>query len=338
MRVFFIVKASTEIGFGHLIRSRTLADSFESLKHPDDHIAFYIIGDTDTLKLMHNKSYEIQVYSSESELFENISKGKYDVAIFDTLEVGHLLFVSVKSAVTKVVSLSPIFNQNENVDIIFHRSKYFEKTMPSGVKMHKGLQYSLIQKHCVPIAAGDYKRNVESPDLSIAISMGGGDAANKTLKILKILNNIDSKLVIWCMLGQGYKHSYDELIQVSDNSRHEIILAKTNQSMWRILGMASLIILPGGITSYEAAFVGLPSVNIQDSDKNNYLVQELLDKGVAIAINNAFSKKFEIDFLNVLKKMKNNRNELYLMHLNAKGLIDNRGGERIFEILKAETA
>ena len=36
------------------------------------------------------------------------------------------------------------------------------------------------------------------------------------------------------------------------------ILAKTNRSMWRVLGNCSLAILAGGVTSYEAAFAGCP--------------------------------------------------------------------------------
>ena len=96
--------------------------------------------------------------------------------------------------------------------------------------------------------------------------MGGGDAANRTLAIINQLKLVKAKCTIWAMLGEGYKHSLDEIIEaIESDSQHEIILAKNNRSMWQLLGNCSFIITTSGIKSYEDVYVGIPSIKFYEN-------------------------------------------------------------------------
>lgn len=328
MRVSFIVKASTKIGFGHLIRSRSLAHQFQRLALDTHQINFYLIGDPGLDALLHNEDFSFEIFESEEAFIaqhQRLSLG--DVVIFDLLSIEEQLFELTDKAHWRI-SISPIFSHLDQVDTVIHRSKYFDQELRQA-KLVNGLKYAIIQGGCRQIDAGSFKRNLSENRLSLAISMGGGDAANKTLQVIHRLNELEENFTIWAMLGEGYKHSYDDLIEASKQSHHEIILAKTNESMWRVLSLASLLILPGGVTSYEAAFAGLPTLNIVENERQESLIRELCDNQISLQINGIEDQKL----LEYIKELNEDREALYKMHMHSKGLIDGLAGERIFEML-----
>ena len=68
-------------------------------------------------------------------------------------------------------------------------------------------------------------------------------------------------------IREGYNHSYQSLVDVINrNNRHEIILAKTNRSMWEILSNCNVAILAGGLMLVESIYAGLPSINIFEKE------------------------------------------------------------------------
>lgn len=328
MNISFIVKASTNVGYGHLIRSRSLASSIHRLLHVDDKIAFYVIGDDQLKNLLVREPYDVRLFASEHDFIEQSPELALDeVVIFDLLTVTDELFDLTQAASWRI-STSPIFSHLEQIDTFFHRSKYFAGELAK-VEVFKSLDYAIIQAGCRQIEAATYKRHLQENRMSLAVSMGGGDAANKSLRVIEKLNELKHNFTIWVMLGEGYKHSYDALIEASKQSHHEIILAKTNESMWRVLGLASLLILPGGITTYEAAYAGLPTINIIENDKQRFLVKELLEAGVSEEISGIENDSL----IEKVSCLNTNRDKLYEMHLRTKGLIDGEAGARIYEIL-----
>jgi|10_taG_2_1085330.scaffolds.fasta_scaffold00201_5 spore coat polysaccharide biosynthesis predicted glycosyltransferase SpsG len=329
MNFSFIIKASTEIGYGHLIRSKTLASSIQELKHESDRVFYYVIGNKTLDGLLFNVCFNYKIFKSEEELFSQREKLFLDgIVIFDLLSVGDKLFNLANSS-SCIVSLSPFFNHMDKVETIFHRTKYHNYLFNKKTTVHKGLEYALIQEGCEQIDTASYKKYLNEDRMSIAVSMGGGDAANKTLKVIKQLNKLKNKYVVWIMLGHGYKHSYDELIEETKKSYHEIILAKTNSSMWKILSLNSLLILPGGITTYESVYAGLPTINFVENPSQRFLIQELVENNLCDKVNNIDSEELteKIEYYN------KNRRELFIMHLNSKGVIDGLASNRIYEIM-----
>lgn len=329
MNISFVLKASTNIGYGHLIRSRALANSIHSLCRKDDKVFYYVIGDKTLDNLLTNSCFEYSIFQSEDEIILSKDNLKLnDIVIFDLLSVSDMLF-DIVSRKAWVVSISPIFSHMSKVDAVFHRTEYHDFSFNETTEVFKGLDYTLIQHGCKYIDTATYKKYLNEEKMSISVSMGGGDAANKSLKVIQELNKLKDNYIIWLMLGQGYKYSYDDLIEESKKSHHEIILAKTNTSMWKVLGLSSLLLLPGGITSYEAAYAGLPTINIVENTNQIYLIQELIEKGVSDLVTCIDDGELvaKIEYYNL------NRSELFAKHLNTKGLIDGCAADRIYEII-----
>lgn len=283
-KILLICKASINEGLGHFIRSITLAD-YLSKKCPDWTIDFLLISDLDLQHKLEAYNFEVRIQES---LTDNSLRSRYDKIILDLLSLSNTEFEYIENYTNKIISISPIFNQMSKCDMLITRTKYLSESYPPSLDIQAGFKYSIIRSDCFKIDSQIYKSNLDKPSFHVAISMGGTDPNNNTLKVLKSLNDLQTPCVFWVMLGEGYGHNYDALTNViNKNKRHEIILAKTNKSMWHIMSNCSLAILTGGITSYEAAYSCLPSINYFEDVNKSYLVKELEENGLCLPICNS---------------------------------------------------
>ncbi len=329
MKILVLCKASANIGLGHLIRSRTFAQSLHQ-QGLEATVDFVVVGDSLANNLLQNFLYPFQHYQEENQV---TLKEQYDLAFFDTIHLAEDLLSAIKQRSKLCISLSPIFDHMGKMDLLFNRTKYIRSTYEN-LPIHKylGLEYTLIQPNCTKINSLVYQANLDRVNFPIALSMGGGDAPNKTLRFLRSLKKCKIPATFWVMLGEGYGHSYDELIQeIKADSTHEIILAKTNQSMWHILSNCVLAILPGGITSYEAIYAGLPAINIVDQERSYFLIKEPEEKK-ACFYGGLLNDQSLMALNRQIEHLYQHREQLLDIHQSAQNLIDDRAGERIMAI------
>jgi spore coat polysaccharide biosynthesis predicted glycosyltransferase SpsG len=249
--------------------------------------------------------------------------------VFDTLFFESAPFKSI-SLHSITVSLSPVFSCLQNVDHLFHRTSFEDplwKNTKCFPQIHKGLEYTVLPAHLKKVADEQYFETLSEQKLSIAISMGGADAANRTLALLQELSCYPQNLLIWIALGEAYTHSYEELLLCAKHSRQEVILLKSNESMWRVLSNVSLIICAGGLTTYEAAYVGIPSINILHSEKWTYLFKELSNSGVCHIIKP--SEQAISDTARLVSELADDREKLNQMHKLSKKIIPSEGSKKI---------
>lgn len=325
MKLIFICKASTETGFGHLIRARSLANSLSSYRN-DVVIQFVLIGESNLVQLLHNVSYPVQIVNDENEI--NIRES-YDAAILDMLATTVEFLSTLKKHTKLIASLSPVFNHFSHVDVLFHRTRYLKLKDDKPKQIYSGIEYTIIQDNCRKIGTGQYDKNLQLENFPVAISMGGGDAANLTLECLNELKKCKVPATFWVLLGEGYKFSYDELVaEIRNDSFHEILLVKTNKSMWQVLENCLLMIIPGGITAYEAAYAGIPTLVLNKTVESDFLVRELSENQVSFGFENWSQIREKVE------ELYHKRKELLLMHIHSKDLINGKAYEKIFQKLQ----
>lgn len=326
LKVLFVCRGSVQDGMGHVTRSRTVATVMQQTAW----VKFVVIGDRCVDTLLTNRNINYTIVETEAEAIHLSHQFCPDIVIFDLLRLEYETF-QILSQASLTVSLSPIFNWLSKVDLIFHRTKVQGQgwtTEAHQPVIKSGLDYAIISEHCYRIPDEVYQHNLNLNPLSIAISMGGADAANKTLQVLETVKHVPRKLLVWVMLGEGYTHSYQDLVDSIKGSKHEIILAKTNDSMWRILSTCTLAILAGGTTTYESSYAGLPSINTLETEKHYFLIQELIEKEICICAGSTF--KQSLDNINeLILHLSDNHQKLFKMHQNSKALIDGHAAERI---------
>lgn len=331
MKLLVCCKASTEIGLGHLIRSAAFARQVFRA-YPEVHIDFWLFGDPNLLPLAEAPGLCTRCFPLDSKP-DNIPD--VDILILDLIDLEHGVMDLLQQKTRITALLSPITSHFDRADIFFSRTRHLPQDLASHSKLtaYAGLEYTIIQENCRKIDAGTYENHLFNNSFSIAISMGGGDAANKSLWVLNRLRKCSVPATFWVMLGEGYKHSFDRLIEeIKGHTQHEIILAKTNKSMWQILKNCVLAILPGGITTYEAVYAGLPTMNLFDSPTQEFLLKELEEQG-AIMNMGLFSDENLHRVADRVEDLFNNRKQLLQMHVNSKLLIDDQGAKRIFDTI-----
>lgn len=325
IKALFLCRASTKDGFGHLFRCHSLIETAPEAVE----VHLIILGTPNQFFTSHRLSSPVQVITRDEDSIAIANKIKPDVLIIDLNE----LEVEVFSALAKdrfTICLSPLFEHISKVSQFFHRTIYLPGEI-TGPQIYSGLDYVITSHNCTPVPDSVYKEHLNEPQLSVGISMGGGDAPNNTLDVLKSLSKFPDEAVFWIFLGAGYSHSYDLLVEESyKNPRHEVVLVKTNKSMWRVLRNCHLVIFSGGMNSYDAVYAGMPAISLPLSSDRFFLLKELVEHDVAFCPGVLGVKVLKM-LPSLLADIDKNRDQLWKMHKDSQTLVDGRGGHRIWQ-------
>jgi spore coat polysaccharide biosynthesis predicted glycosyltransferase SpsG len=332
LKLCFICQASNEIGYGHLTRTCNFINEIKHRKEVDS-IDLYVISENIYLNI--EKRYLLQPIYINSE--EEIIVGTVDFVFLDCISLSDRFLKSLKYKhhVKTVISLSPVFNNYNYVDFLFTRSTYKDtsNTNKSPVNIKVGPQYSILGHNLTKTNAGRYEENLMSPIFSIGISMGATDPLNMTKSILTALSNWKQSCLIWIAVGDGYEHNIHDLKDITMNdSKHELVIVSTNDSFWSVFQNTTLLILQGGVTTYEAAFCGIPCINIPRSADHKDLTSDLIQRKLSWSIEN-FNENNYSPMLDVLDGIYKNKSILMDIHFRLKNLIDNKGPQRIMDVL-----
>lgn len=336
LRFLFVCRGSTRDGLGHVMRSRSVAQ--EVARRASVRLA--LVGDRYVEPLLAGRGLRYEILDGEQQdesgIAEIIQDYRPDIVVFDALRVSAATMAAAKRT-AMTVSLSPVFDHLSEVDVIFHRTAHHGEEWNfepgQGPTVFSSLDYAVVRDNCVRISEEQFRQNLEQDRLALAVTMGGADAGNKTLKMLQALSAVPRPLLIWALLGEGYAHSYEALVEcVRRNTRHEIILAKTSDSMWRVMRTCCLAVLAGGTVTYESVFAGLPSINVFDQREHLFLVRELVERGICQSAGFPLEDALDVAAAGVVH-LESHREELLEMHRRTVGLVDGCASRRIAEQL-----
>lgn len=150
LRVMFACRGSTREGLGHVMRSRSVAAEMARLSST----RVCVVGEPYVETLVSGRGLHFQMLKEESELIKQTEAFQPHVVVFDALNFEPETLAGIrKKAMT--VSLSPVFNLLNEMDLVFHRTKYLgDEWIPSrrqGPEIRAGLQYAVIREQCVTI-------------------------------------------------------------------------------------------------------------------------------------------------------------------------------------------
>lgn len=334
--IAFVARASLRDGLGHLVR--TLSVAKEVMR--DRPVKLFLVGDGVGQHLVAESGVPWTACESDAGAAENVTRCRADVCVFDTLDFEDSAFsAAAERAVT--VSLSPVFTRMEGCDHLVHRTERNDPAWAGFARMpevHKGLGYAILPPNLKAIPTRIFHEQAAEARLAVAVSMGGADASNRTLRLLEMLGGAASDLVLYVALGDAYTHSYEQLLGCANSNRQEIILLKSNESMWRVLRNASLLVCAGGLTTYEAVHVGMPAINVLQRPEWAYLFEELTERGACLTVKPGPLGLDEAARLVI--ELSKDRQRLLAMHHAAKNIIPKGGAKRVAKLLcklKAKT-
>lgn len=303
MKILIIAQNDLKAGVGHVNRSRLLFKNFKQKKIDVDFFSFYTKNRT--LFYDHTKS------NLNKKLFYRKVK-EANIIITDEVSCPRILINLIKKKF--VCSISPYGKVNYFAKIIFSRTEpvgvYSDNTV-----IKSGLSNFLPGSNFIKVNKALYEANLKKKSIKIGISMGGYDKRNKTLKLLKIFNNIKSKIKLNILLNDNNFTHYKKILRHIKNNKINAKTFKMKKNSWDIFSKCSLLLLSGGISAYESVFAGIPSINIINDPIKKKITQYLAKQKLTTILEDKHSQKIhDLIYLYV-----NQRN----LMIKKKRLIDN---------------
>lgn len=325
-----VCKGSVDVGLGHLFRAKTFA---KFLKQEGYDFTLIAITDKYVRNVLNGLHNDTHFVSHDTEAAEYILKNSFDVVVFDSISFAKEYILSIKKKVKHVASISPVFDSMKYVDSLFTRLNNFDSTK-SSFTVYSGLEYIILNDTVKPISNNQYEENMNNEPFSVGITMGGADSSNNTKKVIKALNSVRHPLTIWTLLGEGYNHSYTELAEIiKKDKKHEVILARTNQNMWKLLGNCTLAITSGGLTYNEAVYAGLPVINLFESSEHAKRIPDIFTIDEIGFNMGAITDENLNKTVSLINNLINEPESLFNMRRRMKGKIDGKAPDRIIKAI-----
>ena len=221
-------------------------------------------------------------------------------------------------------------------DIILNQNLHANKldyNCESNSKLLLGTKYVLLRREFLKWR-GWKRRNPEAAS-KILVTLGGSDPDNVTLKVIKALQQAKASGLEALIIAGGNNPHYDKLQSAIRNLKCSFRLERNVTNIPELMAWSDVAISAGGITVWESAFMGLPSI-ILILFANQHPIAEELDKA-GMAVNLRWHKDISTeDIAQVLLKLLPESGRREEMSRCGQELVDGEGISRVLMFLKGE--
>lgn len=259
MKIVFRADATVQMGTGHLMRSMALAHRLEDIGW---NVVFITYCDNKSLRERVSRELSNVIFLESTDERESlktlVSKTEIDWFILDGYHFNETFQKLFKDTGHNLLVIDDYAHLNHYyADIVLNQNYGSEKLQYScepNTKLLLGANYSLLRKEFLKYTG--YKRELREVAGNILITMGGSDPDNYTFKILNAINKLDIPLDLKIVLGAS-NQNYDSFKYLAKNNV-EILFSV--EDMASLMAWADIGVSAGGITLWEMAYMGLPTV------------------------------------------------------------------------------
>jgi len=337
MIVLFRADGSASIGAGHIMRCLSLVQAAHDAGH---NTVFLMEPGAESLKeRLQNEGCDVHelksMRGSNEDALETATLARecgamcavVDGYVFDapyqqTLHnegVCFLLIDDYGQADTYYASI--ILNQNSYAQKL--ESIYRKRSSQSELLL--GSEYVLLRREYREAAQ---RQNTPEIANEILVTFGGGDTQVMTQRIIEVLKGIDeSTLNITVLIGGSNPHA--DKIESTAQGMHVI---RDAQNMPELLANTELAIAAGGTTSYELAYMGVPSLLFILAENQRLIAEDLNTRGIVKSIGKP-DQVSDITIVNAIRELITNVGQRRSMAQIGQQLIDGQGAMRVLERL-----
>ena len=340
MQAVFRVDSSEQIGFGHVVRSLTLADKLSKNGFQCAFICQQLNGNG--IDLIERKQYRVHLFDDLSNTVnsQSIDAQKTEKIIQQNYGHIHLLVVDhyglsdeweqvVSSLTSKLLVIDDLANRSHHCDYLLdvsiqRQASDYAKLCRPEAQLLIGPDFSLLRDEFSRYRQSALeKRKTTNKIQKILLSFGATDPTHLTLSVLDILNEIrcDSTIDIAVSSKCSWLADFDA-------SRYEHITIQLNVDNYNLVPLmleSDLAIGAIGGSTWERACLGLPCISITNSDLQTPIV-EYLHKHDVIVYSSLEDLKMDI-----APFLKFNFDHWYGYVKRNSHLIDGLGCERVLK-------
>jgi UDP-2,4-diacetamido-2,4,6-trideoxy-beta-L-altropyranose hydrolase len=333
--LLFRADATISIGTGHVMRCLALAQTWKILNGKAIFIAYC---ENDVLKQrIEDEGFEVirlnaihpdpkdwtttsKVLASHPDTWVVLDGYHFDCRYHQGIkELNHPLCVIDDMAHLKHYCADILINQNLNAKNLLYRS-----VEPANQLL--GSDYAILRKEFLYYR--DWQKSIPDKAKNILITFGGSDPYNVTCRILETFIRLDdAELNLIIVVGSGNPH-----LQKIKNILHALpgtcSLACNPDNMAELMAWADLAVSASGSTSWELAFMGLPSFMIVTSENQEPVARELQVMGVSQNLG-WHTELTETETARTLIALILDRQKRQEMSCRGRKLVDGKGTEKI---------
>ncbi len=276
--------ASHRIGTGHVMRCLSLAQSWQRTGGK----AVFAMAETTPALEQRLQNGNLPAYriaakpGSSEDAGETINLAKQNAADWVVADGYHFTSEyqrAIKEAGLRLLLIDDyghaehyfadlILNQNLSANAETYRNR------ETYTRLLLGTQYVLLREQF--LAYRDWKREIPAVARKVLVTLGGADPDNVTAKIITALQGLDIETII--VVG-GSNHHFSSL---SSSVRPPSLVIRDISNMPELMAWADVAIAAGGTTSWELAFMGLPSLVIVLADNQIEIAAALQKETVVV--------------------------------------------------------
>jgi len=328
------------IGYGHLMRSKALADGFLEKGYNVHFYSRIIDGSAERIltstKFTHHQIPADIEETDEAEWVLSDYYKKYQVHPQLVIVDGYHIQSSdwqIYSAHSKLLVTDAFGGKNYNsADIIYNAYTDVKElnysTVKSSSSLLAGPLYALIRNEITKAKCSRPK--IESVK-AILINGGGVDEHNVAGNVAKGLKHVPVKLwpeKAFFIVGKEYPFSDDLKLNLFDLPFAEILVEPND---WvDILRSVDLAIIAGGSTQYEATYLGTPYVSFIVEENQLGLTRTMSELGITLYVG-WLKEKNPAEIGRIYESIVADTNGLNLRAEKGQDLIDGKGVQRVIE-------
>ena len=349
-KVLIRVDASAEIGFGHLMRCLTLADSLRSsgldcvfasrafdplMLEPIVNKGHELI----TLQPLIRPSIEDKTYKSwvganlEDEILELNSKIKDFRDEFGLFIVDHYgldwVWESEFAKFGKIFVIDDLKNRVHDCDAILD-SSFGTLTRDYMSLCRQDTHFLLGPKYCLIRPEFYQARQIQKNNLrKVLVMMGGTDPYNITSEILDIVSKRFDEIQIVAIVGRSCPH-IDAIMKVSERCPDKVQVVVDPNRIAEVMSTCSVSIGACGTSAWERFVLGIPSIVITTAENQIKIAKDLHNDGL-ITYAGHFNKLDLEVIVEALSKLL--KNTPYSLIEKIQKVCDGLGTERVSDFI-----
>ncbi|MBP0005266.1 MAG: UDP-2,4-diacetamido-2,4,6-trideoxy-beta-L-altropyranose hydrolase [Cyanobacteria bacterium SBC] len=362
MKVVFRVDSSQQIGTGHLIRCRTLA---EELRRRGVEVQFICRNLRGNLAyLLSQAAFPVTVLPSllssgegeesidfrenyaewlgvsqetdAAETIEALAGRKPDWLIIDHYGIDREWEQQLRPHARQILVLDDLANRPHDCDLLLDQNESvdgetrYRELVPERCRLLVESRYGLLRPEYATY------RQTQSPRMGevrrVLVFFGGTDPQNMTGKTLEALSAPQfESLTVDVVVGATNPHCSEIEKQVAQ--RPHTVLHRSRPHLADLMAQADLAVGAGGTTTWERLCLGLPTLVVSIADNQVLACQALQRQGSIEYLGTA--KTVSVDRLRIaIERLVQNPSRLMEMSAKARLQVDGLGAMRVAEALK----
>jgi spore coat polysaccharide biosynthesis predicted glycosyltransferase SpsG len=165
------------------------------------------------------------------------------------------------------------------------------------------------------------------------VTLGGADPDNVTLKVIQALQEATVEELEAVVVVGGSNPHYKKLLAAVEKPEVSIELRKNVTNMPELMAWADVAIAAGGSTTWELAFMGLPSLLIVLAENQKAICQKLGKMGITLSLG-----EYRQQSLNNLTRsiwgLLPALEQRQQMSKKGRTLVDSLGSQRVVQLMK----